>query len=356
MASVIGAAPAQVPVHVPIMQVPVELTAEQLNKIGSVNGQQVHLIYPDKPGCDVFMLTPNPDGYTQQRGEYGTRPGTIIPHVATKRSFEHLQKPKHSVPMSVVRVGDEGIQTIVPSIQTGDITDEIARKASEQAKTMTDNPVDQGVAMYELIRQQIAGAGTPEVAVPQVQQVTPPATPPPPGATVQPDMNALLQLLAPAMFQQLAQQQAAAQAAAQSAQPAPPPNPLAPAAPQFPAPQPTVKVNANNPLDALQIDGLSETAKRPTAQVNFDFGELGIQSAYYHWATQQGNGLYLIFDTRYDYPVYLPPNLGATRPVVVELANLKGGPAKVPCLSVGFTFMFGVFRIVILVITGEQTQ
>lgn len=336
--------------------------------VGSSVGVPALPMYPDKPGLKAWMETPDPNGYTSQMGQFGTRAGTILPHHSARTSFEQLRKQKHNVPTSVVSIQNPtqenpmgGMQVLIPAFDMNGVTSDMMSRAKETAKTMTNDPVEQDVLMFKLLAEEMNGgkaaAAVMEQPMPAPEPVyqAPPATPAPAvappmlpnGGQITPEQ---LAAALPYLLRQLQNPQAAT--------PVMVPRPAEPQqAPPTPVYVPTpvaagpVMSTAANPFMSLGIPDLDLQPARPRAQVNFKLGKFGGQSAYYHWVLQEKNALYLVFDTRYDYPVYLPPNLGPDEVVEVELVNLQGQViGQLACCLCGMGFRFGVFQFLVLLI------
>lgn len=349
-----------------------------------------HPLYPHMPGLKAHFVSPAPNGYTEQSGEYGTRPGTILPHHDARIPFEQLDKPKHSVPIGVMMVQEPtkenpfgGIQMLTPMFDSGRVTPAIQEEARKQAETMSDDPMQRGLLMYKLMAEKAQQAGQPAAA-------TPPPAPLPNGASgASPsapalvpaapavgglDLNVLAQVLA-AMQVQATQSAAAAIAAPpppspqMSAVQAAPPVPVSMTSLPLPSvslpgyvqsltPQPSLAPQPLVPppslFEGLQIPGLESQPQPPRAKVSFDLGEGGRYTGVYHWVLQERKALLLVFDTRYDYPVWIPPATGPQRTIVVEVTNAQNGGQPVRCYSLGTTFNFGVFQFIMLVVADQE--
>ena len=320
--------------------------------------------YPSRPEVKVVVDTPNPHGYTEQSGQYGSRAGTIIPHNDPSRSFADQQKPRHNVPISVVAFREPsaqnpfgGFEMLVPPIPSESITEEIRTQATQRAQQMHSDPVSQGVAAYKMMAELINAGPTATPAPPAVAPPTEHFHQDPPPAMPPMSMEAMMNM---ARLFGVLQAQQAAPAAVGAAAPPPPP-PALPAIPAYPPPGPVPPLPPAPPppqapgsiLDSLLIPGLGAVPSKPLAQVQFDLGPLGNQMSFWHWVVETKTALCLVFDTRYDYPMWTPPNLGAEQPINVTLHNTQKGPLAVPCFSCGLNFRFGVFECTILVFAAD---
>jgi len=126
-----------------------------------------------------------------------------------------------------------------------------------------------------------------------------------------------------------------------------PPAPPAPAPVAPPAQAPVVTPAFTLDIGAiLQIPGLMAEPTRPRASVVFHIPGLGSHTTYYHWVIEAQNGLALVFDTRYDYPMYEPADMGPDRPISLSFPNAAGNVAvSREVFSLGLQINFGVFRI-----------
>lgn len=104
----------------------------------------------------------------------------------------------------------------------------------------------------------------------------------------------------------------------------------------------------NESFAALKIPGLGPVAGKPKFRVIFNLGDAGTHTAWYHWVGTHGNGLFLIYDTRFEYGMqYVPPNLGVGRSIKVDIPD---NDASYDVYSLDFVHPFGVFDIVNLVV------
>jgi len=105
-------------------------------------------------------------------------------------------------------------------------------------------------------------------------------------------------------------------------------------------------------MASLSIPNLSVVAEKPKFRVEFDLGRLGKQSAWYHWVCQHGNGLFLIYDTRFEYGAqYSPPDLGPEQPITVRLPDHD---KEYRVYSTDFVHPFGCFNIVNLIVAKDR--
>lgn len=103
-------------------------------------------------------------------------------------------------------------------------------------------------------------------------------------------------------------------------------------------------------FDTLGIPDLGPEPEKPQHKVTFDLGLAGKITSWYHWVNQQDQGLFLVYDTRFEYgTVYEPPNLG--KDTVIRVTHSSGNEYYVH--SLGFTNNFGVFSIVNLVLANK---
>lgn len=103
-------------------------------------------------------------------------------------------------------------------------------------------------------------------------------------------------------------------------------------------------------FDTLGIPDLGPEPEKPQHKVTFDLGLAGKITSWYHWVSQQDQGLFLVYDTRFEYgTVYEPPNLG--KDTVIRVTHSSGNEYYVH--SLGFTNNFGVFSIVNLVLANK---
>jgi len=107
-------------------------------------------------------------------------------------------------------------------------------------------------------------------------------------------------------------------------------------------------------FDSLAIPDLGPSPVKPQHKLTFDLGEGGKLTSWYHWVNEQDDGLFLIYDTRFDYgTVFEPPNLGERRPIrVTHTATSRSWDVY----SLGFVHSFGVFNIINLVIAKPASQ
>lgn len=106
----------------------------------------------------------------------------------------------------------------------------------------------------------------------------------------------------------------------------------------------------------LNIPGLAHEPAKPPHKIVFDLGEGGKLSSWYHWVNEHEDGLFLIYDNRFEYgTVFEPPNLGNKRVIKVVHSNSQ---KEWEVYSLGFVQPFGVFTIINLVIasTADQPQ
>jgi hypothetical protein len=105
---------------------------------------------------------------------------------------------------------------------------------------------------------------------------------------------------------------------------------------------------------SLKVPSLGFESHKPKHRVLFDLGAAGMQAAWFHWVTVEDNGVFLIYDTRFQYGnEYYPPNTGTETPITVDLPDQN---LRYSCYSAGFTHNFGVFRVVCLFRVDEQTE
>lgn len=91
---------------------------------------------------------------------------------------------------------------------------------------------------------------------------------------------------------------------------------------------------------------------KPKVRTVLDMGaNIGKIQTYYHDVIDSESNVALIYDTRYEEgQQYLPPMLN-TKPIMLHVPSLK---MKIPVCSMGFTFSFGVFDVVLLVKPTEE--
>jgi hypothetical protein len=105
-------------------------------------------------------------------------------------------------------------------------------------------------------------------------------------------------------------------------------------------------------FEELKIPGLQPIAAKPKFRVIFHLGDAGTHTAWYHWVGTHNKGLFLIYDTRFEYGMqYTPPNLGPNRSFKIEIPDNN---ATYAVYSLDFVHPFGVFEIVNLVIADED--
>lgn len=103
-------------------------------------------------------------------------------------------------------------------------------------------------------------------------------------------------------------------------------------------------------LQGFSIPHLSDVADRPQTQITFNLGPLGRQTAWYHWVLDHNDGLYLIYDTRFEYGQrYEPPETGEGAPIGVSVDTEDQGDVTYQCHSLGLSFPFGCFYITCLI-------
>lgn len=88
-------------------------------------------------------------------------------------------------------------------------------------------------------------------------------------------------------------------------------------------------------------------------QVTFEIPNAGLQMARFHDVVESKECVVLVYDTRYEEgQQYIPPELGDA---VIKLHVGKGKTAKIINVSsMGFTFAFGVFDMIVLVKHGQE--
>lgn len=102
---------------------------------------------------------------------------------------------------------------------------------------------------------------------------------------------------------------------------------------------------------SLGIPNLTHQANKPTFRVQFDLGSIGKQEAWYHWVSEHSGGLFLVYDTRFEYGIrYSPPNLGPQQTITV---NLPDHGKSYQVYSIDFTHPFGVFSITNLMLVEK---
>jgi hypothetical protein len=103
----------------------------------------------------------------------------------------------------------------------------------------------------------------------------------------------------------------------------------------------------------LAIPNLGPTANKPTFRVQFDLGSIGKQEAWYHWVSEHEGGLFLIYDTRFEYGIrYSPPKTGLDNTITVILPD-HGKTYTVH--SIDLVHPFGVFSITNLLHASKAT-
>lgn len=335
---------------------------------------------PEEGPYKVRCYTPDRNSYHKVAG------GTMIPRASDDR-FTGRSPGSRRTPatLNVVEVTDEGdkqlAQTTVPAASASTRTPEPAMDTSlsqeEQIIRMYQgmgiNVVPMGSSsessavpvsqFHEPVAEQPVST-QPYVPAPVTQ--TQPATTYPQPSPVQPDgLQQLAGLLASLIQAQQSPPQQAMPVVPQPAPPTAPPPVLQPEQPQaeeksaeerlYTREQLLERVDGavQAALDRLGIPGLRLEPQPPQFSVEFDLGQAGVISSRYHWVGQQGDGLLLFYDTRFQYgQVYTPPNLGETQ-ITVRLPD-HGRSFK--CVSNSFVQSFGVFKIAIMVVVGELTQ
>lgn len=286
----------------------------------------------------------------------GMMRGTVTPRAGAVARLENLGKPNPQIEVSVVTIAPDGktVQTLRPASRMS---------VSEVGAYMTGG----ASAPVEPIIEKEASVPLPEVKQESLgamllgrQASTADERPgPPPSWTVdpqtvrpqlkkQPDVDpASLGPMLAAFMQALANNQAAAAAAPPAVIP-----PAIPAPVTAPAPPPD-----NNVFEALRIPQLGPVPRAPKSQVDFISKSSNFRhTAFYHWVMQEPSDLILAADSRYDYPFWCPPNMGAEVEFQVTVHTVEGARTY-PCLLLGLNFNFGVFRFYQLVRTdGEQTD
>lgn len=105
-------------------------------------------------------------------------------------------------------------------------------------------------------------------------------------------------------------------------------------------------------FSSLGIPNLSPTPNKPTFRVQFDLGSIGKQEAWYHWVSEHEGGLFLIYDTRFEYGIrYSPPKTGLDGTIRVILPD--HGKSYV-VHSIDLVHPFGVFSITNLLHASVQ--
>lgn len=111
----------------------------------------------------------------------------------------------------------------------------------------------------------------------------------------------------------------------------------------------TVSAAVNKAFENLGIPNLNLQPGKPLYQVEFDLGKAGLFHAFYHWVGVKNKGLFLVYDTRFEYgTLYSPPD--REDPMVVRLPDHD---REFKCYSSNFVHEFGVFRIINLVIDQQ---
>lgn len=125
-----------------------------------------------------------------------------------------------------------------------------------------------------------------------------------------------------------------------------------------PAPQPATAATAPaappaTGMASLQIPDLQDAPSKPRYRVEFKIPGFGTTSAWYHWVGIHGKGLFLIYDTRFEYgSVYTPPDTGPEQYMEVVVHN----HGTYRCLSTDFIHPFGAFMIINLILENEEPE
>ena len=105
---------------------------------------------------------------------------------------------------------------------------------------------------------------------------------------------------------------------------------------------------------SLGIPNLGPIPNKPTFRVQFDLGSIGKQEAWYHWVSEHEGGLFLIYDTRFEYGIrYSPPKTGLDGTIRVILPD--HGKSYV-VHSIDLVHPFGVFSITNLLHASKQPE
>ena len=105
-------------------------------------------------------------------------------------------------------------------------------------------------------------------------------------------------------------------------------------------------------MDSLKIPNLGVVAEKPKFRVEFDLGQMGRQSAWYHWVCKHGRGLFLIYDSRFEYgSQYSPPDLGPGQSIKLKLPDHD---QAYNVYSTDFVHPFGCFNIVNLILVDDD--
>lgn len=106
-------------------------------------------------------------------------------------------------------------------------------------------------------------------------------------------------------------------------------------------------------FETLGIPRLGPAPTKPSYFVEFDMGRLGRLTARYHWVGVHGQGLFLIYDRRYELGTeYVPPNLGKE----VFTVNCPEQNKSFKVQNPGFVHPFGKLLIINLVIKDDVDQ
>jgi hypothetical protein len=107
-------------------------------------------------------------------------------------------------------------------------------------------------------------------------------------------------------------------------------------------------------FSGLGIPGLGPEPNKPKFRVQFDLGPAGKQEAWYHWVSEHDGGLFLVYDTRFEYGMrYVPPSLGMRTPIKVRLPDHN---KEYVVYSMDFTHPFGVFFITNLIVANDGVE
>jgi hypothetical protein len=105
-------------------------------------------------------------------------------------------------------------------------------------------------------------------------------------------------------------------------------------------------------FESLGIPGLGPEPEKPKHKVTFDMGAGGKITSSYHWVSEQDGGLFLVYDSRFEFGTFFePPSFGKDRTIKVSHSATN---RTWNVFSLGFVHNFGIFSQINLIIADEE--
>lgn len=321
------------------------------------------------PDRDNVLTVDTRSPYTRVGGVDGYRPGTIIPHVGGSTRLEETERFKGSVKAEIVSYGTEEFKQLSPTMLLS---------VSELSKLNNMVAAARDGAVITMSQPEI------EPATKTAEQS--PSHPPQDKSADAAAVNQQAMQMLATMFAQMLPQRPAPTVMAPTFEPQPPHFPVYAPVPEQrvqpssypttlpsqgyplpppnrqqvaqPQPRPTfVPADASGYADAfrsLGIPNLAPVAAPPKTRVDFIavHGRSSIafsHTTFYHWVAVAGSVILLIADTRFDYPYWVPSDMGDNVFQVTITGSDGQSPQIYECKLCGAEFMFGNFRFFMLI-------